>query len=101
MLEVMYIECADGTIYWNDTQKLMTCPEGQLALAEHLKHDMFYDVFSHDCVKNVRAAWVALCQSDNFDSAFALGETYMQLLWCIHPTMAAAKPPVGNAVRCD
>ena len=92
-----FLQCLkDGTIYWSDTKRLMTCPEGQLALAEHLKHGMFYEVFSYECVAEDKAALVKLCQADNFDSAFALGETELQLLRCIHSSLTTVRPPVGK-----
>ena len=57
---------------------------------------MFYEVFSFDCVREDKAALRSLCQADNFDSAFALGETEMSLLQCIHASLTVAKLPVGK-----
>ena len=56
-----------GNIYWNDTKQLMVAPEGAGQLAEHLKHGMFYEVFSWEGVKQDKAAILSLCQADNFD----------------------------------
>ena len=86
-----------GNIYWSDTKQLMTCPAGQLQLAEHLKYGMFYEVFSYAGVTNDKAAILSLCQADNFDSAFALGETEMQLLRSIHASLSIMRPPVGKS----
>ena len=85
-----------GNIHWNDNKQLMTCPAGQLQLAEHLKHGMFYEVFSWEGVKQDKAAILSLCQADNFDSAFALGETELQLLKSIHASLHVMRPPVGK-----
>ena len=48
-------------------------PEAQLALAEHLKHGMFYDVFSYDCIRKDKDAVLKLCMAGNYDAAFAFG----------------------------
>ena len=85
-----------GNIYWNDTKQLMVGPEGAGQLAEHLKHGMFYQVFSWEGVKQDKAAILSLCQADNFDSAFALGETELQLLKSIHASLHVMRPPVGK-----
>ena len=93
-----FLQCLrDGTVYWSDTKQLMVPPEGQAVLAEHLKYGMFYEVFSFDCVREDKAALTALCRADNFDSAFALGETEMSLLECIHASLTIVKPPVGKS----
>ena len=86
-----------GNIYWNDSNELMACPAGQQALAEHLKNGMFYEVFSWEGVTQDKAAIWALCQADNFDQAFALGETEMQLLKSIHDSLRITRPPVGKS----
>ena len=86
-----------GRMFWNDTKQKMLCPAGQQALIEHVKHGMFYEVFKWEAVKNDRAALVALCKSDNLDSAFALGETEMQLLTAIHSSLEVLRPPVGQS----
>ena len=75
---------------------MMVCPEAQLVLAEHLKHGMFYEVFSYDCVKKDKDAVMKLCKADNYDSAFALGETELQLLRDVHASLTVARPPVGK-----
>ena len=86
-----------GNIHWNDTKELMVCPAGQHALAEHLKHGMFYEVFSWEGVTQDKAAIMSLCQADNFDNAFALGETELQLLKSIHASLQIVRPPVGKS----
>ena len=92
-----FLQCLrGGTVYWSDTKQLMVPPEGQAVLAEHLKYGMFYEVFSFDCVREDKAALRALCRADNFDSAFALGETEMSLLECIHASLTIVKPLVGK-----
>ena len=92
-----FLQCLkDGTVCWSDTKQHMVPPEGQAVLAEHLKYGMFYEVFSYDCVLEDKAALRSLCQADNFDSAFALGETEMSLLQCIHASLTIVKPPVGK-----
>ena len=94
-----FLQCLkSGKIYWSDTKKLMVPPPGQAALAEHLQHGMFFEVFSYKCVKEDKAALLALCQSDNFDSAFALGETEMTLLRGIHASLTVTRPPVGRTL---
>ena len=94
-----FLQCLrDGTVCWSDTKQLMVPPEGQAVLAEHLKYGMFYEVFSFDCVREDKVALQSLCQADNFDSAFALGETEMSLLQCIHASLTIVKPPVGKTL---
>ena len=46
--------------------------------------------------ENDRAALVALCKSDNLDSAFALGETEWQMLKAIHDSLEVLQPPLGQ-----
>ena len=58
------------------------------ALVEHLEHGMFYEIFSYDAIKFDRAAVLALCAADNYDCAFALGETEATLLRCIHSSLS-------------
>ena len=65
-------------------------------LAEHIKYGMFYEVFKWDAIKYDRAALVALCKSDNLDSAFALGETELQLLKAIKESLEVVRPAVGQ-----
>ena len=92
-----FLQCLrDGNVYWSDTKKLMVCPEAQLVLAEHLKHGMFYEVFTYDCVKKDKGALLKLCKADNFDSNFALGETELQLLRDVHDSLSIARPPLGK-----
>ena len=57
-----FLQCLKaGNVYWNDSKQLMTCPAGQLQLAEHLKHGMFYEVFSWEGVtQDMAAIFVAL-----------------------------------------
>ena len=57
---------------------------------------MFYEVFKWDAVKYDRAALVALCKSDDLDSAFALGENELSLLKAIHDSLEVLNPPVGK-----
>ena len=95
-----FLQCLKaGTIYWSDSKKQMVPPASQRVLSEHLQHGMFVEVFSYDAVKEDKAAMLALCQADNFDSAFALGETEVTLLRCIHASLAVVKPPVGNPME--
>ena len=86
-----------GNVYWSDTKKLMVPPAAQATLLEHLEHGMHFEVFSYKAVQEDKAAMVALCQADNFDAAFALGETEVSLLRCIHAGIAVARPPVGRS----
>ena len=92
-----------GKIYWSDTKQKMLCPAGQHALAEHVKYGMFYEVFNFDCVKYDRKAVAALCTPDNLDSAFALGETELQLLKSIHESLTVLRPLWGrrNGTWCS
>ena len=92
-----FLQCLKaGSIYWSDTKQLMVPPAGQAALLEHLEHGMFFEMFSHAAVTEERAALLALAQADNFDSAFALGETEVTLLRSIHASLAVVRPPVGG-----
>ena len=86
-----------GNIYWNDSKQLMTCPAGQQALAEHLEHGMYYEVFSWAAVSEDKDAMRALCESDNYDQAFALGETEMGLLKSMYNSIQIMRPPVGKS----
>ena len=85
-----------GTVAWNDDDTLMTPPEGQVELADHLERGMFYEVFSYDSIKCEAAAVRSLIASDNFDAGFALGQTELQLLKCIGDAMKVVRPPVGR-----
>jgi hypothetical protein len=84
-----FLQCLKaGTVYWDKTKKLMLPPAACAALMEHMSHGMFYEVFSYAAIKNDRDAVLALCAADNFDSAFALGETEATLLRSIHSRLA-------------
>ena len=47
-------------------------------------------------MKYDRVALVALCKSDNLDSAFAPPETELQLLKAIHDSLEVLQPPLGQ-----
>ena len=67
-----FLQCLKaGNVYWNDSKQLMTCPAGQQALADHLEHGMYYEVFTWEAVAEDKDAMRALCESDNYDQAFA------------------------------
>ena len=84
-----FLQCLKaGTVYWDKTKKLMLPPAACAALMEHMSHGMFYEVFSYEAIVKDRDAVMALCAADNFDSAFALGETEATLLRSIHSRMA-------------
>ena len=94
-----FLQCfKSGRMFWSVTKQKMLCPAGQCALPEHLDHGMFFEVSKWDAVKYDRAALVALCKSDNLDSAFALGETELQLLKAIHESLEVLRPPVGQTL---
>ena len=90
-----FLQCLkSGRMYWNDSKQKMLCPAGQHLLKEHVEHGMFFEVSKWDAVKYDRAALVALCKSDNLDSAFALPETELQLLKAIHDSLEVLEPPL-------
>ena len=92
-----FLQCLkSGRMYWADDKRQMLCPAGHLLLEDHLKYGMFYEVFKWEAVQNDRASLVALCKSDNLDSAFALGETELQLLQAIKENVTVIRPPVGK-----
>ena len=92
-----FMQCLKSErMFWNDTKQKMLCPAGQHLLREHISHGMFYEVFKWSAVKEDRAALEALCKSDNLDSAFALGETELQLLEAIHLSLDIVRPPAGK-----
>ena len=93
-----FLQCLKaGNVYWNDSKQLMTCPAGQQALADHLEHGMFYEVFSWEAVSKDKDAMRALCESDNYDQAFALGETEMGLLKSMYNSIQIMRPPCGKS----
>ena len=93
-----FLQCLKaGSVFWDDNKQLMVPPAAADTLQAHIEHGMFYEIFQYVAVRDDRAAMLALCQADNLDSAFALGETEMTLLRTIHASIAVCRPPVGTS----
>ena len=82
-----------GAVYWDDTKTLMVPDAGQAALMEVLKLGLKYKVFKYEAMRMHAQAVKDLIASDNFDAAFALGETETRLLLSIKQSLAIVKTP--------
>ena len=81
-----------GAVYWDDTGELMVPPGHMKSLIDHLENGLYYEVLQWKAVKDHEDAVRQLIAGDNFDAAFALGQTDLALLEAIHASTQVAGP---------